>query len=81
MATARTFRPAGDGANFGQFIQAVTPDQAIALGSRPLQLLQIEESPRFRSNVGIAEVSGRPLPPPLNGQEMPDGADDAFVGP
>ncbi len=59
IATARTFRPAGDGANFGQFIQAVTPEQAIALGSRPLQLLQVEESSRFRSNVGIAEVSGR----------------------
>jgi hypothetical protein len=61
VATARTYRPAGDGANFGQFIQAVTPDQAIALGSRPLQLLQVEESPRFRSNVGLAEVSGQPV--------------------
>jgi parallel beta-helix repeat protein len=60
IATARTFRPAGNGANFGQFIQAVTPNEAIALGSRPLQILQVEESPRFRSNIGIAEVSGQP---------------------
>ena len=51
--------PAGDGANFGQFIQAVTPNEAIALGSRPLQILQVEESSRFRSNIGIAEVSGQ----------------------
>ncbi len=60
IATARTFRPAGEGANFGQFIQAVTPNEAIAAGSRPLQILQVEESPRFRSNIGIAEVSGQP---------------------
>lgn len=59
IATARTFRPAGEGANFGQFIQAVTPNEAIAAGSRPLQILQVEESPRFRSNIGIAEVSGQ----------------------
>ncbi|HUP46280.1 MAG TPA: hypothetical protein VM779_12285, partial [Thermoanaerobaculia bacterium] len=58
IATARTYRPAGDGANFGQFIQAVTPDQAVGVGSRPLQILQVEESPRFRSNIGIAEVTG-----------------------
>ena len=49
------------GGNFGQFIQAVTPNEAIALGSRPLQILQVEESARFRSNIGLAEVSGRPV--------------------
>ncbi|HEX6176979.1 MAG TPA: hypothetical protein VF057_01370, partial [Thermoanaerobaculia bacterium] len=61
VATARTYRPSGDGGNFGQFIQAVTPNEAIAAGSRPLQILQVEESERFRSNVGLAEVSGRPV--------------------
>ena len=60
VATARTYRPAGDGANFGQFIQAVTPDQAIGIGSRPLQILQVEESSRMRSNIGLAEVTGNP---------------------
>jgi hypothetical protein len=30
------------------------------VGSRPLQILQVEESQRFRSNIGIAEVSGKP---------------------
>ncbi|MEO6486923.1 MAG: hypothetical protein ABIO78_03155 [Thermoanaerobaculia bacterium] len=61
IATARTYRPDGSGGNFGQFIQAVTPNEAIALGSRPLQILQVEESARFRSNIGLAEVSGRPV--------------------
>ena len=61
IATARTYRPSGDGSgNFGQFIEAVTPDQATAAGLRPLQILQVEESPRFRSNIGLAEVSGKP---------------------
>jgi hypothetical protein len=60
VATARTYRPSSDGGNFGQFIPAVTPEQAIAVGSRPLQILQVEESQRFRSNIGIAEVSGKP---------------------
>jgi hypothetical protein len=60
VATARTYRPAANGGNFGQFIEAVTPEKAIALGTRPLQILQVEQSPRFRSNVGVAEVSGKP---------------------
>jgi hypothetical protein len=36
--------------------------------------------PRF-IEAKIGELMGKPLPPPLSGQEMPDGADDAFVGP
>lgn len=61
IATARTYRPDPSGGTVGQFIQAVTPDQAIQLGSRPLQILQVEESARFRSNIGVAEVSGKPV--------------------
>lgn len=36
--------------------------------------------PRFIERK-IGELTGKPLPPPLNGQETPDGMDDAFVGP
>jgi len=36
--------------------------------------------PRFIEEK-IGELTGKPLPPPLNGQETPDGMDDAFVGP
>jgi hypothetical protein len=60
VATARTYKqtPAGD---YGQFIAAVTPDEAVAVGTRPLQILQMEESTRFKSNIGFAEVSGKPV--------------------
>jgi hypothetical protein len=60
IATARTYRPDGNGGTFGQFIQAVTPNEAVSLGSRPLQLLQVEQSERLRSNLGLAEVTGQP---------------------
>jgi len=38
---------------------AVTPNEAIALGGRSLEILQVEDSVRYRSNIGIAETSGR----------------------
>ncbi|HEX6087862.1 MAG TPA: hypothetical protein VF266_25240, partial [Thermoanaerobaculia bacterium] len=60
IATARTYNQTGAG-TYGQFISAVTPAEAAGLESRPLQLLQVEESERFRSNVGLVEVSGKPV--------------------
>jgi uncharacterized repeat protein (TIGR01451 family) len=60
IATARTYNQTTKG-TYGQFVNAVTPQQAVAVGTRPLQLLQIEESPRMRSNVGFAEVTGKPV--------------------
>ena len=60
IATARTYNQTGSG-TYGQFISAVTVEEAAALGSRPLQLLQIEESDRFRSNIGLVEVTGKPV--------------------
>jgi len=59
IATARTYNQTSNG-TYGQFIPAVTPLDAIGVGSRALQVLQLEESDRYRSNVGIAEVSGKP---------------------
>ncbi|HEX2120212.1 MAG TPA: hypothetical protein VHL59_01090, partial [Thermoanaerobaculia bacterium] len=60
IATARTYNQTSNG-TYGQFISAVTPQEAVAVGSRPLQLLQVEESSRFRSNVGFVEVTGKPV--------------------
>ena len=60
IATARTYNQTTKG-TYGQFVNAVTPQQAVAVGTRPLQLLQIEESPRMRSNVGVVEVTGKPV--------------------
>jgi hypothetical protein len=44
----------------GQFIPAITPAESVGAGDRSLQILQLEESPRYRTNVGIAEVNGLP---------------------
>jgi hypothetical protein len=60
VATARTYNQTTNG-TYGQFISGVTPNQAAGVGSRPLQILQVEESNRFRSNIGLAEVTGNPV--------------------
>jgi hypothetical protein len=60
VATARTYNQT-TGGTYGQFISGVTPDEATGVGSRPLQILQVEESNRFRSNIGLAEVTGKPV--------------------
>ena len=59
VATARTYNDTGSG-TYGQYIPAVTLAETAALGSRPLQLLQVEESGRIRTNVGVTEVAGKP---------------------
>jgi len=58
IATARTYNQTANG-TYGQFVPAVTANDAAALGTRPLQILQIEESDRYRTNVGFAEVTGK----------------------
>jgi uncharacterized repeat protein (TIGR01451 family) len=60
VVTARTYNETVQGA-YGQFIPAVTPEEAVSAGSRPLQILQVEQSERYRSNVGFAEVTGKPV--------------------
>lgn len=61
VVTSRTFSRNEDGGTFGQFIPGVTPAQATGFGERPLQVLQLEESPAFRSNVAIVETTGAPV--------------------
>jgi hypothetical protein len=60
IATARTYNVTTQG-TYGQFISAVTPAEAVGVGSRPLQLLQLEQSDRYRSNIGLFEVTGKPV--------------------
>ncbi|MBV9492760.1 MAG: hypothetical protein JOZ54_00835, partial [Acidobacteria bacterium] len=60
IATARTYNQT-TGGTYGQFISAVTPNEAIGANDRALELLQVEESDRLRSNIGIAEVTGKPV--------------------
>ena len=58
VVTARTYNQTGKG-TYGQFVPAVTPEETAAAGSRPLQILQVEESSKYHSNIGFAEVSGK----------------------
>ena len=59
VVTARTFsRDKVSGGTFGQFIPGVTTADAVGNGDRALQIVQLEESPAFRSNLGLVEVTG-----------------------
>lgn len=60
VVTARTYNQTANG-TLGLFIPAVTPQQAIGGGEKSLNLVQAEDSVRYRTNVGIAEVTGNPV--------------------
>jgi hypothetical protein len=60
VVTARTYNQTSLG-TYGQFIPAATPAESSGLGGRTIQLLQLEQSDRARSNIGIAETSGNPV--------------------
>jgi uncharacterized repeat protein (TIGR01451 family) len=59
VVTGRTYNQTAEG-TFGQFIPAVTSADAAAKDGRVLNVLQVEESTRYRTNIGIAEVTGKP---------------------
>lgn len=61
VATGRTYTIAANNGTYGQFIPGVTPSQGIGLGDRPMQILQLEESPSYRSNIGFVELTGNPV--------------------
>ena len=58
--TARTYNQTTAG-TYGQFIPAVSPSQSVGLGDRTLQLLQLESSSAYRTNIGLVETSGSPV--------------------
>lgn len=60
VVTAQTFSLQPDGGTKGQFIPGVTFREATGLGDRPLEVLQLEQSDQYRSNVGFVEVTGQP---------------------
>ena len=59
VVTGRTYTIAPDGGTYGQFIPGLTPADGMAAGSS-LQLLQLEQSQNYRTNVGLVEVAGQP---------------------
>jgi hypothetical protein len=58
VITGRTYDQREEG-SYGQFMSAVTEDEAIGLGDRGVQILQMEQSSNIRSNLGIVEVTGK----------------------
>ena len=60
VVTGRTYSIDEKSGTFGQFIPGVTPAEGIGLGDRALQVLQLEQSQNFRSNLGLAELTGNP---------------------
>src|SRR5439155_1351105 len=61
VATARTYTIVDNGGTFGQFIPGVMPGDGVANGERALQVLQLEHSDGFRSNLGLVELTGNPV--------------------
>jgi hypothetical protein len=61
IVSGRTYSNADAGGTFGQFIPAVTPADGIGNGDSPLQVLQLEQSANFRSNLGLNELTGNPV--------------------
>jgi len=61
VLTAQTFSREPDGGTKGQFIPGVTAAQSVGLGDRALQVLQLEQSAQYRSNVGVVETTGKPI--------------------
>jgi hypothetical protein len=59
-ATARTYNQTAAG-TYGQFIPGVTVAESIGIEDRALQILQVEQSSRFRTNIGLNETSGKPV--------------------
>lgn len=61
VVTAQTYSREEDGGTKGQFIPGVTQRESVGLGERGLQVLQLEQSDLYRSNVGFVEVTGEPV--------------------
>ena len=58
VATGRTYSIDSKGGTFGQFIPGVTVADAVGAGQRALQVLQVENSSRFRTYIGMTETTG-----------------------
>jgi Ig-like domain-containing protein/matrixin len=58
VVTARTYSRDTAGGTFGQFIPGVTSREAVGFGERSLELMQLEESAQYRTNLGLVEVTG-----------------------
>ncbi|MGZ5444755.1 MAG: Ig-like domain-containing protein [Thermoanaerobaculia bacterium] len=60
VVTSQTYSRQANGGTKGQFIPGVTFREAVGFGERALEVLQLEQSAQYRSNVGFVEVTGAP---------------------
>jgi NPCBM-associated, NEW3 domain of alpha-galactosidase len=58
IVTARTYDQR-NGGTYGQFIPAMLPSDATSLGAQPLELIHVDQSARYRANIGVAETTGQ----------------------
>jgi Ig-like domain CHU_C associated/Matrixin len=61
VVTARTFSRDAEGGTYGQFIPGVTAADGVGSGDRALEILQLEQSDQYRTNLGLVEVTGKPI--------------------
>jgi hypothetical protein len=61
VLTARTYSRDPEGGTYGQFIPGVTATDAVGNGERGVELLQLEDTPQYRTNIGFVEVTGKPV--------------------
>jgi hypothetical protein len=59
IATARTYNQTSNG-TYGQYIPGVTVAESVGVNDRALQILQVEQSTRMRTNIGVNETTGNP---------------------
>lgn len=57
--TSRTYTQTGSG-TYGQFVPASTSKDSAGAGERLLQLVQLEQSTRYSTDIGVVETSGSP---------------------
>ncbi len=60
IISGRTYNQTSNG-TLGQFTPAVTLAEGASLQGRSLNILQVEDSVRYRTNLGLAELSGKPV--------------------
>lgn len=61
VLTAQTYSREEDGGTKGQFIPGVTSHDAVGFGDRAVEVLQLEQSAQYRSNLGLVEVTGNDI--------------------
>ena len=68
VVTGRTFSRDSDGGTYGQFIPGITAADGVGAGERALEVLQLEQSDQYRTNLGLVEVTGNAVTVEVVGQ-------------